>query len=178
MPLDLETMVIAALPSRDGGIDPPQIPAPPGITYQWTNTTIMGEPDLKRLSQLADTGWTFVPPSAHPTVPAMILGAAIATRAFCLVAKPTALIEDQRAKERAPHMDLDIRVLSILERYTGGAPRVSVGGVNLSVSITHRLKDGRTAAPIETLDEIRFELAKRGFPEADIRLFMQRHFGA
>ena len=176
MSIDMTAIVIAALPER-GCFDPPQLPVPAGTTYQWVHTTLMGEPDLQSLHQRLDSGWTFVAPSVHPTSLAMTVDEAIGRQGFCLMGKPTVLIEEQRAKERAPHMDLDIRVLSILERYTGDAPRVNVGGVALNVSVTHRLKDGTKAAPISTLDEVRSELAKRGFAQADIRLFMQRHFG-
>lgn len=89
--------------------------------------------------------------------------------------KPTALVEEQRAVERAPHMDVDIRALSILERYTGDAQQVTVKGQSLRVSIRKRDKDGIVARPIETLDEVRAELAKH-FDPADVRLFMKRHF--
>lgn len=137
----------------------------------------MGDPYLKTLHERLENGWTFVAPSDHPSMLALSIKATMAQQGFCLLAKPTPDIEEQRARERAPHMDVDIRVISIMERYTGEAPLVSVGGTALKVSVKHRLKDGTVALPIPTLVELRAELAKRGFPEADIRLFMKRHFG-
>ena len=175
MPVDMTAVVIAALPSA-GCFDPPQYPAPDGTTYTWVNTTIMGDPDLARLQQRLATGWSFVTPDTHPDALAMTMGEAILSQGFCLMAKPTAQVAEQRAIERAPHMDLDIRALSILERYEGEAQHVSVKGQSLRVSIRKRTRDGSVAGPLKTLDEVRTELAKH-FDAADVRLFMQRHFG-
>lgn len=175
MPIDMTERVIAALPSA-GCFDPPQLAAPDGTTYTWVNTTIMGDPDLARLQQRLATGWSFVTPDTHPDALAMTMGEAILSQGFCLMAKPTAQVEEQRAIERAPHMDLDIRALSILERYEGEAQHVSVKGQSLRVSIRKRTRDGSVAGPLKTLDEVRTELAKH-FDAADVRLFMQRHFG-
>ena len=176
MPIDMTEMVIAALPGPDGCIDPPRLPAPSGMTYQWANTTLMGRPDLDRLSLLLDNGWAFVAPSVHPTVLAMTMGNAVNGQAFCLLHKSTAHVAEQRARERAPHMDLDTRAIDIMERYTGSAPLVSLGGAAMRVSVAKRHDDGEIARPLDTLDEVRAELLKR-FAEADVRLFMRRHFG-
>lgn len=176
MSVDMTALVITGLPGPDGCFDPPKFPAPPGTTYQWVNTTLMGEPDLKRLYDRLYNGWSFVVPSAHPEALAMTMRHAVRSQGFCLMERPTALIEEQRAIERAPHMDLDIRALSILERYTGDASQVSVQGQSLRVSIRKRTKDGVVARPLNTLDEVRAELAVH-FDPADVRLFMKRHFG-
>lgn len=171
-----DLVVIVALPSPDGGIVPPQLAPPDGITYHWANTTLMGEPDLGRLNGMLGDGWAFVPTEAHPEALTMTVGETIGAQAFCLLEKPSALVAEQRARERAPHMDLDIRVLGVLQRYTGKDHAATIGGQSLRLSITHRDKDGTVAKPLETLDEVRAELLKR-FAEADVRLFMQRHFG-
>ena len=174
--MDTAQIVIVALPER-GYFDPPEVPSPEGMTYQWVNTTLMGDPYLKTLHERLENGWEFVAPSVLPSMLALSIDEAITRQGFCLVAKPTSDIEEQRARERAAHMDVDIRVISIMERYTWEGSNVNVGGVAMNVSVTHRLKDGTEAAPLNTLVEVRAELAKRGFPEADIRLFMKRHFG-
>lgn len=177
MPIDMDALVITALPSPNGGIEPPELPAPEGTTYLWANTTLMGEPDTKRLNDLLGSGWAFVAPVAQPDALAMPMGRATAARGFCLMEKATALVEGQRAQDRAAHMDLNIRALSILERYTGEAPRINIRGQSLRITIAKRNKDGAVAPPLKTLYEVEQELARCGFPAADICLFMQRHFG-
>ena len=175
MSVDLTAVVIAAFPVR-GCFDPPHVAAPAGLIYQWVNTTLMGSLDLKPLQQRLGNGWSFVAPSKHPELQATTLAKIVDGHGFCLLEKPTALVAEQRAMERAPHMDLDIRALSILERYEGKAQHVSVKGQSLRVSIRKRSKGGTIAGSLKTLDEVRDELAKH-FDAADVRLFMQRHFG-
>lgn len=177
MSLDMTALVVAALPSPDGGIEPPDLRAPVGITYRWVNTTILGNPDLETMAKRHDDGWTFVAVDRHPEALKMTLEEATAKQAFCLMERGTDAVQEQRAKERAAHMDVDIRVLNILERYTGETPEIVVGGVPLRASARKTITDGTLARPITTLDELRAELAKHYFTEADIRLFMQRHFG-
>lgn len=172
--------VIIALLNPDGGITPPDLAPPAGTNYHWANLTVMGTPDLEGMQKKLRDGWTFVPPSAHHGASAMPLDEAIECQAFCLMEKATILVQEQRARERAHHMDLDTRVLGIMKRYTGEAQRISIGGIDMIVDVTRRAeRDGAeiVARPINTLDEVREELAKRGFPEADVRLFMKRRFG-
>lgn len=140
--------------------------------------TLLGEPDLKHLRQMQSDGWAYVAPSAHPELLAMTMADAMQARAFCLMHKSTAAVQEQRARERAPHMDMDFRVLAILERFTG--PKPTMRGPNrMAVSVRRRKPEGEdpnAPPPIHTVNDLRAELLKR-FAEADVRLFMQRHFG-
>lgn len=177
MTFDMAAPVVAGFPDKDGCFDPPQLQAPAGTTYLWANTTVVGQPDLDRLGKLLRDGWSFVLPTEQPSATSEPLGATILRNGFCLMEKPTELVAEQRARERAPHMDMDIRVISIMERYTGEAQPVELAGVTLGITVKHRLKDGTMAAPLETPADVQAELLKRGFAPADVRLFMQRHFG-
>ena len=128
-----------------------------------------------KATMMIDDGWTFVAPSAQPTIPPMTLAKAIKSQAFCLLERSTALVLEQRARERAPHMDLDTRALAIMGRYTGDAPIISVGRIRVTVTKL-RADDEEAPPPLTTPEEVRTELLKR-FAPADVRLFMQRHFG-
>lgn len=105
----LGTAVIAVLPKAAAealapeAIDPWSIQAPPGITYQWVRTAILGEPDPWNVQARIDNGWTFVAPSDHPGAPVSTVQAAIETHGLILMEKPTPLVqasEDQRLKDR------------------------------------------------------------------------------
>lgn len=62
----------------------------------------------------------------------MTMDEAIAAQAFCLMQRPTADVQEQRARERAPHMDMDFRMLTILGRYTGIRPLSHLGEIERS----------------------------------------------
>lgn len=100
--------VIVALPTLpahgiippDPCIPPSDISAPPGVTYRWVRTALMGEPDLDNLEDAVRNGWGFVPPSAHPDVPATDAEVAIERRGLILMRCDSAEV-DLRAKWQA-----------------------------------------------------------------------------
>ncbi len=98
-------------------IDPWAIQAPPGTTYQWVRTALLGTPDPENVQKRLDNGWVFVPPAVHPGAPLSTVNTAIETSGLILMQKPTALVQETLAQERAPRMDQDHRVVSLACRY-------------------------------------------------------------
>ena len=115
----LATAVIVSLPKSPSvaapvePIDPFAIKAPDGITYQGVRTALCGEPDPENVQLRLDNGWTFVRPATHPGAPVSSLGHAVETGGLVLMEQPTYLVEERKARERAPMMDRDQRVAGI-----------------------------------------------------------------
>lgn len=101
----LGTSVIAVLPKAatiaDAApvLDPFAVEAPKDITYQWVRCSLMGEPDPRNVQLRLDNGWTFVPPERHPEAPNHDIEVAVKGSGLILMQKPTALIEQLRARE-------------------------------------------------------------------------------
>jgi len=62
---------------------------PPGITYNWVRTALMGEPDMANLEDRLNNGWTFVRPSAHPEMPVENAAIAFERHGLILMQCPT-----------------------------------------------------------------------------------------
>jgi hypothetical protein len=103
----LGVTVIAAMPVHaetvlDISMSPVPVPdfnllksvqAPPGWTYQWVRSALLGEPDPLNVQRRLDNGWTFVAPSQHPELPAYAADEAIEGFGLILMQKETAKIE-------------------------------------------------------------------------------------
>ncbi len=150
----LATAVIVSLPkpSPSGTVeplaDPFAIKAPDGITYQWVRTSLCGDPDPENVQLRLDNGWTFVTPATHPRAPVSSLGHAVETGGLVLMEQPTHLVEERKARERAPMMDRDHRVAGIHRDVMSAA--------------------GILAAP---------SLRSIGYTEADVKLWCLRKLG-
>lgn len=68
------------------------IKAPPGLTYQWVRTSIMGDPDPANVQLRLDNGWIFVGPDTHKGAPVSTVGTAIETGGLILMAKASSEI--------------------------------------------------------------------------------------
>lgn len=79
------------------------VQAPPGITYQWVRTALMGEPDMENLQNRLDSGWTFVRPSAHPEMPVTDAAIAFETGGLILMEMPTVEVERRRYEHQSRH---------------------------------------------------------------------------
>lgn len=118
----LGTLVIAQVPLGVADpldplvepIDPFSIRPPDGITYQWVRSALLGEPDPENVQKRLDNGWQFVAPEAHIGAPTCTLGRTIEESGLVLMEKPTLDVQLDQARQRAPHMDADHRVLSML----------------------------------------------------------------
>ncbi len=102
------TAVIVALPKATPApapaveaIDPWAITAPPGTTYQWVRTALLGDPDPANVQARLDNGWKFVTPSTHPGAPVSTVEHAIETQGLILMGKPTVEVEKFAASEKA-----------------------------------------------------------------------------
>lgn len=99
----LGTTVIAVLPKAASIADaapvlqPYDIAAPSGWTYQWVATHVMGEPMPQNVEVRLNNGWTFVPPVNHPTVPAVDIARAVDGGGLILMQKETRLIAPPKA---------------------------------------------------------------------------------
>lgn len=100
--------VVAVLPKVPGlapvlpdPIDPFDIQAPTGTTYQWVRCALLGEPDPANVTARVENGWTFVTPATHPGAPTATLGASIEACGLVLMQRPTVEVEAQSARERA-----------------------------------------------------------------------------
>jgi hypothetical protein len=79
-------------------IDPWGIKAPPGWTYQWVRSALLGEPDPENVQKRLDNGWTFVLPAAHPGAPVSTVQKAIETSGLILMQKTTAAVDAYAAQ--------------------------------------------------------------------------------
>lgn len=92
----LGTAVIVSLPgvvapaAEITPIDPWSIKAPPGWTYQWVRTALLGEPDPENVEKRLNNGWAFVVPETHPGAPVSTVEKAIETSGLILMQKRTA----------------------------------------------------------------------------------------
>ena len=91
------TAVIAVVPAEAAvetvpvaPIDPYAIAAPPGWTYQWVRSALLGVSDPENVQKRLDNGWTFVEPAAHPGAPVSDAKAAIEAGGLILMQKRTA----------------------------------------------------------------------------------------
>ncbi len=139
-------------------IDPWSIQAPPGITYQWVRSALLGEADPANIQARLDNGWAFVAPSVHPGAPVSTVEKAIETQGLILMQKPTPDVELTLARERALRMDADHRVARLQSRFRVGPD-----------------EDDDEIEPIATADALALELRQIGYTQADIRLFFERH---
>jgi len=69
------------------------ITPPPGLTYQWVRTSVMGMPDPANVQARLDNGWIFVGPDTHKGAPTSTVGTAIETGGLILMAKATSEIK-------------------------------------------------------------------------------------
>ena len=83
-------------------IDPWGIKAPPGWTYQWVRSALLGEPDPENVQKRLDNGWTFVLPATHPGAPVSTIQKAIETSGLILMEKSNEAIEAYEARFRCP----------------------------------------------------------------------------
>jgi len=98
--------VVAAIPalaSLPAGADAPKaldwqaIKAPPGLTYQWVRTALLGVPDPENVQKRLDNGWIFVGPDTHAGAPVSTLGTAVEHGGLVLMAKATSEVEKSLA---------------------------------------------------------------------------------
>lgn len=103
------TAVIVAMPKpvlalvepiAPDAIDPWAIVAPPGTTYQWVRTALLGEPDPANVQARIDSGWKFVVPDLYPGAPVSTVEKAIETSGLILMEKPTIEVERLLVAER------------------------------------------------------------------------------
>ena len=110
------TVVIAALPPipatpvTDPLLASAVAPAadltpPPGITYNWVRTSLLGEPDIENMEDRIANGWTFVLPSAHPEMPVADATIAFERRGLILMQCPTVECELRHAWEQFTRRD-------------------------------------------------------------------------
>lgn len=96
--------VVAVLPKVPGtapeAIDPWAIQPPPGTTYQWVRTALLGEPDPANVQLRLDNGWQFVGPETHPGAPVSTVEHAIESSGLILMQKPTAEVQAALKAER------------------------------------------------------------------------------
>lgn len=78
---------------------------PPGITYNWVRTSLLGEPDMENLEGRINNGWTFVRPSAHPEMQTEDAAIAFEHGGLILMQCSTAEVEARRAAEHKAKMD-------------------------------------------------------------------------
>ena len=78
---------------------------PPGITYNWVRTALMGEPDMANLEDRLNNGWTFVRPSAHPEMPVEDAAIAFERQGLILMQCPTIECELRAIAERFAKKD-------------------------------------------------------------------------
>ncbi len=97
----LGTSVIAVLPKASiagttPSLQPYEIAAPDGWTYQWVASHVMGEPTPMNVQARLDSGWAFVAPATHPTVPAVDIARAVDGGGLILMQKESHLVEKPR----------------------------------------------------------------------------------
>jgi hypothetical protein len=85
------------------------VQAPPGWTYEWARSSLMGEPDPLNIKNRLDNGWTFVPVADQPQLAlyaAVTVDDAIEDGGLILMQKPTANVElvRQMQQERADNV--------------------------------------------------------------------------
>ncbi len=98
----LGTVVVAVIPKplqaivEVAEIDPFDIVAPNGTTYQWITSHVMGHPCPENIEGFLARQWTFVDPRAHPGAPTSTLHRAIDAGGLLLVQLPTVIVEQRR----------------------------------------------------------------------------------
>jgi len=70
---------------------------PPGMTYQWVRSALLGEPDPENVEKRLATGWKFVEPIRHPGTLVMSAERAIENHGLILMEKPTKDIDEPTA---------------------------------------------------------------------------------
>lgn len=116
-----------AQPAIAEAVPPPTtLTPPPGITYNWVRTALMGEPDVANLEDRLNNGWTFVRPSAHPEMPVEDAAIAFERQGLILMQCPTiecelrAIAERFAKKDRLSHkMQADTAKLSYIVQPSG-----------------------------------------------------------
>ncbi len=79
-----------AQPAIAEAVPPPAtLTPPPGVTYNWVRTWLMGEPDFANVEERIDNGRTFVRPSAHPRMLVEDAAVAFERRGLILMQCPT-----------------------------------------------------------------------------------------
>lgn len=84
------------------------VKAPPGITYQWVRSALLGEPDPENVERRLNAGWAFVQPSAQPDLKVTDAAEAIEKGGLILMEKATHLVEEEL---RAQHISAMKRML-------------------------------------------------------------------
>ena len=83
------------------------IQAPPGWTYNWVRSALLGEPDPENVQRRLDLGWRFVEPSRHPELAAMPAEEAVDAFGLILMEKQTALIDKLKGADPWKALDLE-----------------------------------------------------------------------
>lgn len=74
---------------------------PPGVTYMWVRTALMGTPDPENVEKRLKNGWKFVEASKVPRASTATLEHAIEAQGLVLMEKPTEQVEAQTAEANA-----------------------------------------------------------------------------
>lgn len=103
----LATTVVVSMPKAAAEalkLDPAvldEITPPPGVTYMWVRTALMGTPDPENVEKRLKNGWKFVEAAQVPRASTATLEHAIEAQGLVLMEKPTAQVETQQAEVNA-----------------------------------------------------------------------------
>ncbi len=86
-------------------LNPYDIAAPEGLTYQWVRCALLGIPDPENVQKRIDNGWQFVAADKHPNAPTATIGETIDRGGLVLMWKSTADVQAQfRAEKEAARL--------------------------------------------------------------------------
>ena len=117
------TICITANPEGPG--DPFAIVAPAGLAYQWVRCGTGGVLDLKSIQSRFDSGWSLVPPSAHPDRSALPIDVIVGASGLVLMQKSADAVDAERLRQKNEN---DAKLAAALAA-VGAAGQAMIGSI-------------------------------------------------